>query len=125
MTRTSAADKNELALLNDLVQPVVRTDSSHTEFKIWEAKGHEQLEASRVFDERLPRYLADLMGRDDDVSALDATATEVERRLRQRRCSTRPGRRQGVGREADRRRQEGAPRAHRKELGRSQRLALR
>lgn len=71
-------DKNELAVLNKLIEPVVQTDPAHADFDIWTAKGQDQLAASRVFNERFPRFLADLLGRADDVAALDRASELVE-----------------------------------------------
>ncbi len=64
--------QGELDLLNKLVEPVVRTLPEMADFDIWAAQGQQQLRASKVFNERFPRYLAELLGRDRDVNALDA-----------------------------------------------------
>ena len=65
-------DENELALLEKLVQPVVQTDPAHAKFDVWKDKGQAQLEASHVFNERFPMFLADLLDRPDDVTNLVA-----------------------------------------------------
>ncbi len=70
-------DKSELRLLNKLVQPVVRSVTGHAGFDIWDAKGQEQLEASRLFVERFPQFLAELLGRDDDVADLTAADSNI------------------------------------------------
>ena len=67
----------ERELLNKVVEPVVKSDPAHAGFKIWEAQGQAQLEASHVFNEQFPRYLAELMQRDEDVAALDAADSAV------------------------------------------------
>lgn len=58
----------ELAVLNDLVVPVVRMAPGFGDFDVWSDKGQRQLEAAHVFVEVLPGYLAQLLGRDEDAA---------------------------------------------------------
>ncbi|ACY13638.1 hypothetical protein Hoch_1046 [Haliangium ochraceum DSM 14365] len=61
----------------DFVEEVVRSDPEHATFRIYRDKGQAQLEASKVFNERFPFYVADLLeldtspAFDDDPSWAD------------------------------------------------------
>jgi hypothetical protein len=63
--------KSDMPLLTDLVEPVVRTDPAFTGFDIQRDAGLRQLEASRVFNERFPAYLASLLDLGTDAQELD------------------------------------------------------
>ena len=63
--------KADMPLLTNLVEPVVRTDPAFTGFDIQRDAGLRQLEASRVFNERFPAYLASLLDLGTDAQELD------------------------------------------------------
>lgn len=67
--------KKEMPLLTELVQPVVQTDPAFAEFDIKRDAGMRQLEASQVFNERFPGYLANLLDLGDDAGQLDQYLT--------------------------------------------------
>jgi D-alanyl-D-alanine dipeptidase len=54
-------EKKEMPLLTRLVQPVVQTDPAFSRFDITDETGLRQLQASQVFNERFPAYLANLL----------------------------------------------------------------
>lgn len=54
-------DDNELALLNILVEPVVKTVPGMESFDVWKSVGQAQLQASQAFSDRFPGYLAELL----------------------------------------------------------------
>jgi hypothetical protein len=64
-------EKKEMPLLTDLVQPVVRTDPAFAQFDITADAGLRQLQASQVFNERFPAYLANLLDLGADAKELD------------------------------------------------------
>jgi D-alanyl-D-alanine carboxypeptidase len=64
-------EKKEMSLLTELVQPVVRTDPGFTKFDIKRDSGLQQLQASQVFNERFPAYLANLLDMGADAKELD------------------------------------------------------
>jgi hypothetical protein len=63
--------KSEMGLLEDLVQPVVKTDPAFANFLIKDDTGLRQLQASQVFNERFPAYLANLLDLGTDAQELD------------------------------------------------------
>jgi hypothetical protein len=62
---------SEMPLLTRLVQPVIQTDPAFSNFDIRDDKGQRQLQASQVFNERFPAYLANLLDRGTDAQELD------------------------------------------------------
>ena len=67
--------KKEMPLLTDLVQPVVQTDPAFANFDIKDETGLRQLQASQVFNERFPAYLANLLDQSEDARLLDQSLT--------------------------------------------------
>lgn len=63
--------EDDLTLLRDLVEPVVRTDPALAAFRILQDSGLQQLRAAHAFNQRFPAFLADLLG-------MDAARAELE-----------------------------------------------
>lgn len=70
--------ENDMSLLTELVEPVVRLDPNFADFEIDKDKGERQLDASRIFNERFPLFLAELMGRDENSEALRGADAAIE-----------------------------------------------
>jgi hypothetical protein len=68
-------EKKDMPLLTKLVEPVVRTDPAFASFDIAKDTGLRQLEASQVFNERFPAYLANLLDLGEDAKQLDQYAS--------------------------------------------------
>jgi hypothetical protein len=64
-------EQNDTALLTTLVEPVVRTDPAFARFEIMKETGLRQLQASQVFNERFPAFLASLLDLGADAQELD------------------------------------------------------
>jgi hypothetical protein len=66
--------ENDLSLLRDLVEPVVRTDPAFAAFRIMQDTGLQQLRAAHAFNQRFPAFLANLL-------EMGAAATELDQCL--------------------------------------------
>jgi hypothetical protein len=62
---------DDLVLLRDLVEPVVRTDPGFAAFRIMQDTGLRQLQAAHAFNQRFPAFLAHLLDLDAARAELD------------------------------------------------------